>query len=107
MTYPVLSGVFLAIAIGACVAAVLRRRALARIARWWVPALIAAATLLALTAIFDNVMIAAGVMTYARGRTWGVTVGSAPAEDFAYPIAAVLLLPALWSLLGRGGRHDR
>ena len=55
---------------------------------------------LLLTAVCDNVMIAAGLFTYEPGLISGLTVGLAPIEDFAYPIAAALLLPALWSLLG-------
>lgn len=53
-----------------------------------------------LTAVFDNLMIAAGIMTYTDQNISGVQVGLAPLEDFAYPLAGVLLLPGLWLLLG-------
>ena len=33
-------------------------------------------------------------------RPYRVQVGLAPLEDFAYPLAGVLLLPGLWLLLG-------
>ena len=56
---------------------------------------------LGLTAGFDKQMIAPGLFTYAPGMISGVMVGLAPLEDFAYPVAAVLLLPGLWILLGR------
>lgn len=56
--------------------------------------------LFALTAVFDNLMIAVGIMTYTDQNISGVQVGLAPLEDFAYPLAGVLLLPALWLLLG-------
>ena len=52
-----------------------------------------------LTAVFDNVMIASGLFDYGHGTLTGAKVGLAPLEDFAYPLAAVLLLPGLWILL--------
>jgi lycopene cyclase domain-containing protein len=55
----------------------------------------------ALTAVFDNAIIAAGVVGYAGDRTLGVRLGLAPLEDWLYPVAGVMLLPALWVLLGR------
>ena len=62
---------------------------------------ITAAVLLVLTAVFDNVMIDVGLFGYNPDRISGAFIGRAPLEDFAYALAAVLLLPALWSLLGR------
>jgi lycopene cyclase domain-containing protein len=62
---------------------------------------------LALTAVFDNVMIHFGLMTYSRDAISGALVGAAPVEDFAYPLAALMLLPALWLLFDRRGDHDR
>ncbi|GAB4086273.1 hypothetical protein GCM10028784_29030 [Myceligenerans cantabricum] len=67
----------------------------------------AGVALLVLTAVFDNVMIATGLFGYADEHISGVRIGLAPVEDFAYPLAAVILLPALWSYLGSrsgGGR---
>jgi lycopene cyclase domain-containing protein len=70
-------------------------------------------TLLALcvlTAVFDNIMIAAGLFEYSAEHTSGWRIGLAPLEDFAYVLAAALLLPALWTLLPAGrqtaGRKD-
>ncbi|MFD5226788.1 lycopene cyclase domain-containing protein [Microbacterium sp. NPDC058342] len=60
---------------------------------------IAAAALILLTAVFDNLMIAAGLFSYADSHVSGLRIGAAPIEDFAYPLAAVILLPALWSRL--------
>jgi hypothetical protein len=37
----------------------------------------------------------------------GVRVWLTPVEDFAWPLAAVLVLPALWELLGRVSRTRR
>lgn len=59
------------------------------------------ALLLVLTAVFDNVMIAIGLVGYDAELISGAFVGIAPLEDFAYAIAAVLLLPSLWLLLER------
>lgn len=52
-----------------------------------------------LTAVFDNVMIAVQLFNYAEDVISGLRIGLAPVEDFAYPLAAVILLPALWLLL--------
>lgn len=54
-----------------------------------------------LTAVFDSIMIAAGLFQYVEDRLLGVHIGLAPIEDFSYVIAAALLLPALWVALGR------
>jgi lycopene cyclase domain-containing protein len=66
--------------------------------RW--PALgITAAVILVMTAVFDNIMIGVGLVAYSDHAISGVLVGIAPIEDFAYAIAAVVGLPALWCLL--------
>lgn len=69
-------------------------------------ALVAAGlALFALTAIFDNAMIAAQLFHYSPSHLLGFGIGLAPVEDFAYPLAAVLVLPALWEVLqGRAPR---
>lgn len=59
-----------------------------------------------LTAVFDSVMIAAGLFTYAEEHLLGLRIGLAPVEDFAYPLAAAALLPALWTALGRRDRRE-
>ncbi|MHA7141416.1 lycopene cyclase domain-containing protein [Arthrobacter sp. Sr33] len=59
---------------------------------------LSAIILLALTAVFDNLMIRLGFFGYNSEWISGVFVGVAPVEDFAYPLAAVVLLPALWTL---------
>jgi lycopene cyclase domain-containing protein len=68
---------------------------------------ITAALLVALTAVFDNFMIAAELFHYAPEWLLGVMVGLAPIEDFSYPIAGALLLPALWVALERGSDQRR
>jgi lycopene cyclase domain-containing protein len=61
---------------------------------------VAVAVLLVLTAVFDNVIVGSGLVGYHPGRILGLRIGVAPIEDFAYPVAAALGLPALWALLG-------
>lgn len=66
-----------------------------------VPALgVAAAILLGLTAVFDNLMIHSGLFDYESETLLGPHLGLAPIEDFTYPLAAVLFVPALWWLSG-------
>lgn len=104
MTYLLLALGFLAAA-GVVALVALRRRPPGQSRSGWRALALAAGTLLALTAVFDNVMIASGLFTYADAHVSGLRIGSAPLEDFAYPLAAVLLLPALWALTG--GDDDR
>ena len=59
----------------------------------------------ALTAAFDSLMIAADLFRYDAGSLTGLRVLLAPVEDFAWPVVAVLLLPALWELLGSAERR--
>lgn len=97
MTYLTLSAVFVGVA--AVVAALAWRRA----PRGHVAAmLVSAAVLVMLTAVFDTVMIATGLFAYSDVHLSGPRVGLAPVEDFAYPIAGVLLLAGLWNLIASG-----
>ena len=65
---------------------------------------ITAAALFVLTAVFDNVMIGAGLFHYSPEHLTGLRIGLAPLEDFAYPLAAAILLPSLWTVLRRRRR---
>ena len=58
------------------------------------------AVLLVMTAVFDNVLIGVGLVGYDEARISGAFVGIAPLEDFAYAVAALVLLPSIWTLLG-------
>lgn len=60
---------------------------------------VAALVLVILTAVFDNVMIAADLFTYPEHLISGIRIGLAPLEDFAYPVAAAFLVPAIQCLL--------
>ncbi|MFC5930116.1 lycopene cyclase domain-containing protein [Cryobacterium melibiosiphilum] len=99
MTYLALNAVFMAVAAAVAAVAVWRRRG-RQTGRGAASVAVALLIVMLLTAVFDNVMIAAGLFTYEPGLISGLAVGLAPIEDFAYPVAAALLLPALWSLLG-------
>jgi len=95
MTYWALNAVFLAVA--AILAVIARRR------MNWPAVALTGLVVLVMTAAFDNVMIAVGLVAYNPDRISGVFIGIAPLEDFAYSVAAVLGLPALWSILSRRG----
>lgn len=62
---------------------------------------VSAAVLLLLTAIFDNVMIAVGLIVYPEEHLSGLRIGLAPLEDFSYPLCAAFLVPAVYTLLAR------
>jgi lycopene cyclase domain-containing protein len=64
----------------------------------------AVGVLLVATAVFDSVIVATGIVGYDGSRILGLRIGAAPIEDFAYPLAAGLALPALWWLLRPRGR---
>ena len=96
MTYTLLNIVFLAVVALVAIAATLVRRA----PRWRAVGL-AAVLLLTLTAIFDNVIIGTGLVAYDDSLISGVRIGLAPIEDFAYTVAALVLLPSVWELLRR------
>src|SRR3954463_14355452 len=101
MTYLLLNLVFLAAVVLVAAATLVARRA----PRWRVVAL-SAIPLVLLTAVFDNVLVGVGIVAYDPHLISGLHLGVAPVEDFAYAIAAVVLLPCLWSLLTprSGGR---
>ncbi|WP_256041585.1 lycopene cyclase domain-containing protein [Cryobacterium sp. SO1] len=102
MSYLGLNAVFLGLA--ALVAAVaLWRRPASR--RLYAASGLALVAVLVLTALFDNIMIGVGLVAYDPALISGVFVGIAPVEDFAYPVAAALLLPAVWSLRGGDARR--
>ncbi|MFF1573060.1 lycopene cyclase domain-containing protein [Leifsonia sp. NPDC058292] len=97
MTYLVLSLVFLVVAAAVLGVALWRAPDARRlVGRWWPSVLIAAVVIIVLTAVFDNLMIGSGLIRYSDDRVSGLRIGAVPIEDFAYPIAALLLLPALW-----------
>jgi lycopene cyclase domain-containing protein len=52
-----------------------------------------------ITALFDNLIVAAGIVGYDPTKISGILVGMVPIEDFAYTIAAVLIVPSVWSAM--------
>ncbi len=98
MSYLLLSACFL---LAAFVLALLLRRRGSSVS--WPAIAFTAAALLVLTAVFDSLMIGAGLFAYEPSLISGAQIGLAPLEDFAYPIAAAIALPALWTLLTRPG----
>ncbi|MCB2412633.1 lycopene cyclase domain-containing protein [Demequina sp. TTPB684] len=92
MTYVVLSAAVLAI-IAAVTVPTLRRLPLR-------PLVITALVLIALTAVFDNIIVGVDLVAYDESKISGVRVPIAPIEDFAYTLGAVMLVPALWTWLG-------
>lgn len=84
--------------------------ALALVAGWllsrdrrghWAAVGITIAALFVLTAVFDSIMIGLDLFTYEESLILGARIGLAPVEDFAYPLATALGLPALWVALTR------
>lgn len=67
---------------------------------------LAALALCVLTAVFDNLMIAADLFTYPEDLISGIRLGLAPIEDFSYPIAAAFLVPAIRTLLTARDERD-
>lgn len=57
-------------------------------------------TLLILTTVFDNIMLAAGFFDYSEDGISGIRLVRMPIEDLLYPIAGALLLSGVWQLLG-------
>ena len=95
MTYWALNAIFLGAVAAVALGAVLSKRA----PRWASVGLVLCVVLL-MTAVFDNIMIGVGLVGYDESKISGAFIGIAPLEDFAYAIAAVVLLPCLWTLSG-------
>lgn len=107
MTYSLLSICFLAGSALLTTAIALLGRGRPR----WGAVALTTIVLLLLTAVFDTIMIGVGFFEYADAHLLGIRVGLAPVEDFAYPVAGALLLPALWTVLrsrrDAGRRRER
>jgi lycopene cyclase domain-containing protein len=105
------AGLAVAFLVAATVLAVVTARVARLPRRWWWTTAIVTVVLLALTAVFDSLMIAADLFRYDVASLTGIRVLLVPVEDFAWPLVAVLVLPALWELLGlrsrRGARRER
>jgi len=94
VTYWLINAPFLAIAATVLAIAVWRGAPPAVL-----PWVVAFFVMMILTAIFDNAIIGFGLVDYNDALISGIRLGLAPLEDFAYPLAALLMIPALWHLL--------
>lgn len=93
MTYLALNAAFLGIAL------ILPTILLGK--RGWLLVLKVAPLMLVLTAIFDNAIIAAGLVTYDVTQISKIYIGLAPIEDFGYTLAVALLIPTIWTYVKR------
>jgi lycopene cyclase domain-containing protein len=62
---------------------------------------VVALPMLVLTAVFDNLIIAAGIVDYDDSKLIGLDIGLVPIEDFAYTVVAILLVPAIWKAVNK------
>lgn len=91
MSYLGLAAIFVAVTLPVLAIAIITRRPSGR---WWAAVGLTALSLIILTAIFDSIMIAADLFRFDESALTGVHVGLAPIEDFAWPIAAAILIPS-------------
>lgn len=104
MTYLGLATVFLLGTLPLLVVAVLKRRP---DRRWWIATGLTAVALAVLTAVFDSIMIAADLFRFDESSLTGVHIGLAPIEDFAWPLAATILISSMSLLLARSDHAIR
>ena len=91
-TYVALNVVFLAV-----ILAVLKWR---RLLVWDRSAIVTLLILIVCTAVFDSLIIAAGIVDYDTTKLLGIYIGTAPIEDFMYALLAAVIVPALWKGFG-------
>lgn len=75
---------------------------------WW----ISLVALLILTAVFDSLIVFAGIVGYDSEKILGLYIFSAPIEDFFYALLAAILVPILWhrfapSSKQKGKAHEK
>ncbi|MFP5251709.1 MAG: lycopene cyclase domain-containing protein [Actinomycetes bacterium] len=87
--------------VAAAIAAIVAFR---RDRRGWAALAIAAVVVMALTVVFDSLMIAADLFRFDDALLLGARLGLAPIEDIGYALIALLLVAALWRLLPSRGR---
>lgn len=92
-TYVILNLAFMAVAITALV--------VLKAWHWSKTSIQVLVILLALTAIFDSLIIKAGIVAYDASLLLGLYIGAAPIEDFFYAIFAAILIPSVWTWLSR------
>lgn len=95
MTYPLILIPFVILTIVVTLATLRRPR----FGRRMLASTIAAAVLVVLTAIFDNIMISVGLVVYPEQHLSGLSIGVAPLEDFSYSLCAAFLVPSIFTLM--------
>lgn len=63
------------------------------------PLTVTAAVMLFLTLVFDNLIIANGIVDYDPEKISGIRLGVAPIEDFAYTLVALVLIPSVYNFV--------
>jgi lycopene cyclase domain-containing protein len=58
----------------------------------WRAIFLSTGVLVIATAIFDNLIVGSGIVAYDENLILGIKIGYAPIEDFAYSLAAPLLI---------------
>ncbi|NCO10902.1 lycopene cyclase domain-containing protein [Candidatus Saccharibacteria bacterium] len=99
-TYLILNVVFLAVV---SLALLIWRTPTSPSKPFWVTLLI----LLAFTALFDSLIISAGIVSYDESKLTGIFIGHAPVEDFFYAALACIIVPSVWRGLGKRGSRER
>lgn len=107
MTYLLMSLPFVAVALLVFVFGAVHARRHGSFAGYLSAWAVATASLVVLTVIFDNVMMAAGFFDYGVAHISGARLGLIPIEDLLYPIAGALLLSGTWQMLGGEGGTRR
>jgi lycopene cyclase domain-containing protein len=98
MTYLALNAVFLSLVLSFVVLTVL----LVRGRMPWRATGVTMLVTLALTAVFDNVIIGVGLVAYDDRLISGLRIGLAPIEDFAYTVALVMIVSCVSALRQKG-----
>jgi len=89
ITYLVMNLIFLV-----CIVVLFMQHLVKPTQAWWATLII----LLILTAVFDSIIVGAGIVGYNPDKILGFRLGFAPVEDFFYALLAVIIVPALWNL---------
>ncbi|PID31259.1 prenyltransferase [Candidatus Saccharibacteria bacterium] len=67
-----------------------------RVLRWDRAVWLTLTVLVVATAVFDSLIIQAGIVAYDDSLRSGIDIWQAPIEDFAYALLAAVMVPALW-----------
>ncbi|PFG30635.1 lycopene cyclase domain-containing protein [Paramicrobacterium agarici] len=106
MTYSLMSVPFSIVAVGIFAVGGVRAHRTGCGGRYLASWAITVSALVALTLIFDNIMMAAGFFDYGTSQISGLRIGLIPAEDLLYPLAGSLFIAGLSSLISPE-RRDR